>query len=497
MNTTNISFDNSKNQFKWHGDYKELKNFLLSLTDEGETALVAENDNGSCQVLKLKNVTFNFYGKTKTLQIQGSLKDVFSEKLKKYIAKSPLPPESSKEDEERIVSEVDLVDDEDENDDNEDKNDDNEDESDDDEDESDDDEGEDDEDENDDNEDKKDDSVVELGKGSCQCQCESTQRRLSVLEKNLRSIETKIITSPNLDDIRAKDQELSDLRLKICSLTKELNQVKMERDGLITAFGHIHSLPAFPRFPAGVPGNLMFHNVEGFNPDNATTYKDNIDDNNSNAEAVNSRKRRQRNKSKRQNANAPSNKRTQETAHQSANNKSNEANRKDSQRNNETHTTVIVGDSIVKNIYGQKMGSNTKSRVVVKYFSGATTADMEHYIKPTLERNPDHVILHVGTNDLKTTDALKVAENIVDLARKIELNSNAKVTISQLTTRRDLVEKVKAVNKHLKRFSNQNDWALIDNSNVSSEDLNRGGLHLTEKGTQKLFDNFVNLIRSN
>ena len=49
-----------------------------------------------------------------------------------------------------------------------------------------------------------------------------------------------------------------------------------------------------------------------------------------------------------------------------------------------------------KNIYGQKMGNNTNSCVVVKSFLGATTGDLEHYIKPTLERNPDHVILHVG-----------------------------------------------------------------------------------------------------
>ena len=49
-----------------------------------------------------------------------------------------------------------------------------------------------------------------------------------------------------------------------------------------------------------------------------------------------------------------------------------------------------------KNIYGQKMGNNTNFCVVVKSFLGATTGDMEHYIKPTLERNSDHVILHIG-----------------------------------------------------------------------------------------------------
>ena len=142
LKMTCLSFDNSKKQFKWHGDYKELKAYLFSLTEEGESALVAENDNGSCQVLKLKNVTFNFYGKTKTLQIQGSLKDEFSEKLRKSIPTNPLPIESSIVEVEEIVSDPDLDDDDD------------------------------------DSEDESDDSEVEQEKESCQCQCESTQRRL-------------------------------------------------------------------------------------------------------------------------------------------------------------------------------------------------------------------------------------------------------------------------------------------------------------------------------
>ena len=48
-------------------------------------------------------------------------------------------------------------------------------------------------------------------------------------------------------------------------------------------------------------------------------------------------------------------------------------------------TTVIPGDSIVKNVYRNNITKSMKHKkhVVVKHFSGAKTDDMYHYTKPT------------------------------------------------------------------------------------------------------------------
>ena len=62
-----------------------------------------------------------------------------------------------------------------------------------------------------------------------------------------------------------------------------------------------------------------------------------------------------------------------------------------------TPKTVILRNSIVKDIYGN---TNTKS---VKYFSGAKIADMNHYKNPTREKSPSETIIHGGTNDLSST----------------------------------------------------------------------------------------------
>ena len=67
-------------------------------------------------------------------------------------------------------------------------------------------------------------------------------------------------------------------------------------------------------------------------------------------------------------------------------------------------TTVILGDSILKNVNGIAITKSIKRKehVVVKHFSGAKIEDMKH-LKPTQEKQPAQIIIHFGTNDLRTT----------------------------------------------------------------------------------------------
>ena len=58
---------------------------------------------------------------------------------------------------------------------------------------------------------------------------------------------------------------------------------------------------------------------------------------------------------------------------------------------------------MAKDVKGWKMSSHTR-KVVVKHFSGAKTKDMKSYVIPTVEQKPDNIILHTGTNDVKTID---------------------------------------------------------------------------------------------
>ena len=73
-------------------------------------------------------------------------------------------------------------------------------------------------------------------------------------------------------------------------------------------------------------------------------------------------------------------------------------NRKKQEQKKDQIVTAKVSDSVVKYIYGWELPDNNK-KVVVKHFSRSTTEDMKTYIKPPLKRNPDHFIIHGGTND--------------------------------------------------------------------------------------------------
>ena len=57
--------------------------------------------------------------------------------------------------------------------------------------------------------------------------------------------------------------------------------------------------------------------------------------------------------------------------------------------------------------------------MAVKSFSGARIADMEDYLKPLLRKEPDEVILHVGTNNIRDESSRSVAEGIINLVTQV------------------------------------------------------------------------------
>ena len=78
--------------------------------------------------------------------------------------------------------------------------------------------------------------------------------------------------------------------------------------------------------------------------------------------------------------------------------------------------TVIAGDSIIQNIRGWSISKT--NTVVVKPFPGATAEDMEDFIKPILRKDPENIIIHVGTNDVNSKDPKLTAEGTVNLTRQ-------------------------------------------------------------------------------
>ena len=102
-------------------------------------------------------------------------------------------------------------------------------------------------------------------------------------------------------------------------------------------------------------------------------------------------------------------------------------------------TTVILGDSIVKNVYGNAITKWVKHRkhVVVKHFSGAKIDDMKHYVKPMQEKQPAQIIVHIGTNDLSSNkNSDKIADEIVNFTKSNKTDENI-IVISSIVPRKD------------------------------------------------------------
>ena len=79
--------------------------------------------------------------------------------------------------------------------------------------------------------------------------------------------------------------------------------------------------------------------------------------------------------------------------------------------NGNTKPVVFVaGDSMLKNLKGYLM-SRTKS-VKIPSFPGASTEDMKDFIKPLLNREPNHIVLHVGTNNLADHSPNQIVEEM-------------------------------------------------------------------------------------
>ena len=116
--------------------------------------------------------------------------------------------------------------------------------------------------------------------------------------------------------------------------------------------------------------------------------------------------------------------------------------------------SALVGDSKIKNVQEIKLAKTVGHRVVVKPFPGATIRDMRSHVVPTIEKTPDQICLHVGTNDLKSSTPNDVADAIIDLAREVEDASESELVLSELTARNvDYSDAVQAVNNFVSKTS--------------------------------------------
>ena len=99
-------------------------------------------------------------------------------------------------------------------------------------------------------------------------------------------------------------------------------------------------------------------------------------------------------------------------------------------------TCAIIGDSMVNGIDEKKLQKH--GNVKVFYFPGARINDTNHHLMPIIAKQPDYLILHVGTNDAITNTSRKLIDDLLMLKSNIlKQLSNCRVIVSKPTIRID------------------------------------------------------------
>ena len=153
---------------------------------------------------------------------------------------------------------------------------------------------------------------------------------------------------------------------------------------------------------------------------------------------------------------------------------SEKAENQSTEKNKRKPKIFLVGDSMVHDIKGWLLSRN--KTVKVYGFPGSTTEDMESFLIPLLKRKPDQILLHVGTNDLKSYSPQQVADKILDLTKLVN-SYGIRCSVSEIIKRDNyLSTKGQEVNRILSTILPEQ-VSLISHHNISEQHLNRSGSH--------------------
>ena len=159
------------------------------------------------------------------------------------------------------------------------------------------------------------------------------------------------------------------------------------------------------------------------------------------------------------------------------------------------NTVLIAGSSMINQIDETRM--SRKYNVKVRANNGATARDMVDHLNAYLRKKPDHLILHVGSNDASNEN---VTSDIL-YSRLLRLKSFAEykvpginVILSCPTVRSDN-RRANAIIMDVRERLLENGYNIISNENITNVHLGKKGLHLSLHGVKRLAMNLIACIQ--
>lgn len=175
-------------------------------------------------------------------------------------------------------------------------------------------------------------------------------------------------------------------------------------------------------------------------------------------------------------------------------NNNNQGRKEDNNNNQGRKAIYIVGDSMIKELKGYELAKSIghKRAVKVRSHPSAQIRCLADHIQPIIRNNDtEHVLLHIGTNDLKTEKTpVQICHDIMHLTSLIR-DKGIKVSISGIIQRNDsLNNKVLLVNDSLKKICESVGVTYINNGNIRPDlHLNASRIHLNRRGNNIYISN--------
>ena len=156
---------------------------------------------------------------------------------------------------------------------------------------------------------------------------------------------------------------------------------------------------------------------------------------------------------------------------------------------------------MVKKLNGYLLTKKVRHKFLVKVrpFTGAKVSCMVDHVKPTIrDDKPDHVILHTGTNDLRSEKtASQIARSITELAMSLKDNDNSIIVSGIVPRNYNPNNKATKVNNRWLMMCKERKIPFIAHSeNIDSRNhLNESRLHLNHNGIKVFAENFSVILK--
>ena len=157
----------------------------------------------------------------------------------------------------------------------------------------------------------------------------------------------------------------------------------------------------------------------------------------------------------------------------------------------------IIGDSMIKHLNGREVSRNNS--VKVRSHPGATADDFNDYVRPTVRKKPNLIIIHNGTNDIQNNlNTPQKIRKVISSIKGYDTDDNIKIALSTIIHQRDhdFKDKINETNRKVENLRKGKGIIFINNSNIDSTCLNRSKLHLNKSGTSLLIKNFSKAVNS-